>query len=165
MIDLSLLRDIVAIASFIIALGYYIINIRHQRQTRQAQLFNSIYQVLHDETFFELPWILQNDIQYTNYDDFMQKYGFEANRELYLKFHRLLTYYEGIGVYVKHGLVSPEIIDDMMSGDIVSIWDKYEPWIMEFRVRMDAPSAYEQFEYLYNKIKPIRDKQHPELTT
>ena len=165
MIELSTVRDLVAIASFIIALGYYIVNIRHQKQSRQAQLFTSVYQTLNDKDFFELPWILEADMQYSDYDDFMQKYGLESNREAYMGFHRLLSYYEGIGVYVKNGLINAEIIDDFMSGDIISIWEKYEPFTLEFRKRKKSPYAYEHFEYLYNKIKPIRDKQHPELAT
>ena len=142
---------------------YYTITLRNANKTRQAQLFNSVYQTLNDKEFFELPWILEVDMQYTDYDDFMQKYGLETNRDAYMKFHRMLSYYEGIGVYVKNGLISAEIIDDFMSGDIVAIWEKYEPFLLEFRRRRNSPYAYEHFEYLYDRVKSIQDMQHPEL--
>ena len=165
MIELSVVRDLVAIFSVIIALGYYIINIRHQRETRQAQLFNSIYQSLNEKELFNIPWELEIDWEYTDYDDFMSKYGPEADRDAYMRFHRLFAYYEGMGIYVKRGLVSAGLIDDFISGDIIEIWEKYEPIMSEIRVRDNAPAAFEHFEYLYDKIKPIRDLQHPELAT
>ncbi len=146
----------------IVSILYYTSVLKNTNKTRQAQLLNSIYQTLNEKELFAIPWELELDWNYRNFDDFMQKYGPDTNREAYMRFHRLLMYYEGIGIYIKRGFVSAEVIDDFISGDIIHIWEKYEPFMVEFRKRRNSPVAFEHFEYLYNQIKPIRDKQHPE---
>jgi hypothetical protein len=181
MVDLSyqMVLSTLQTAGILVGIAYYLVIMRNSQktralalnaqeqalETRQAQLFNSIIQALNEKEIMAIPWELEIDWQYKDYEDFMQKYGPDTNREAYMRFHRLLTYYEGIGIYIKHGLVSAELIDDFISGDIVWIWEKYESFIFEFRKRENAPAALEHFEYLYNQIKPIRDRQHPELKT
>ena len=53
MIELSVVRDLVAIASFVVALTYYVINIRHQRETRQAQTFLQVFNNFTSKEFRE----------------------------------------------------------------------------------------------------------------
>ena len=165
MVDYPTISIIFAGLSIGIASLYYIINIRHQHETREASLFNSVYESMLSPEIFRISWELYLDWQYTDYDDFMDKYGPDTNREDYERFHRYFTHLEGMGIYVKRGLIRAELIDDFMSGDVVELWEKYGPFILEHRERRKAPAAYEHVEYLYNKVKSIRDRQHPELAT
>ena len=165
MVDYQTISIIFAGLSIGIASLYYIINIRHQRETREASLFNSVYESMLSPEIFRISWELLLDWYYTDYDDFMEKYGPDTNREDYERFHRYFTHLEGMGIYVKRGLIRAELIDDFISGDVVGFWEKYGPFILEFRKRRNAPAAYEHVEYLYNKVKPIRDRQHPEIST
>jgi hypothetical protein len=64
---------------------------------------------------------------------------------------------------VKRRLIDPSFVDDLMSGGIVSFWEKFGPSFLEYRVRMNWPQRGEYVEYLYNQIKPIVVSQHGEL--
>jgi hypothetical protein len=162
MVDYQTVSIIFAGISIMIASLYYIMNIRHQQETREASLFNSVYESMLSPEIFKISWELFLDWQYTDYDDFIEKYGPDTNRDMYLRFNKYFTHLEGMGIYVKRGLIRAELIDDFMSGDVVGFWEKFSPFILEHRKRHNAPTAYEHVEYLYNKVKPIRDQQHPE---
>ena len=163
MVELQTVSIMLAACSFILAASYYILNLKHQRETREATLFNSIYQTLLREDLFKVMFELHNEYEYKDYDDFIQKYGADTNPEAYYSWHRYMAHLEGIGIYVHRGLVNPELIDDFMSGDIIGFWEKFMPYIVEARERRNFPQYFEHVEYLYNQVKSIRDKQHPEL--
>ena len=74
------------------------------------------------------------------------------------------SFFEGIGVLVYRKLISPEIIDDLISSYVIRYWELMKPAIQGYREEFNIPQAYEWIEYLYNEIKKIAEKQHPELT-
>jgi hypothetical protein len=93
------------------------------------------------------------------------KYGYEANPEANTTHRKVNGYFEGIGVLVSHGLIDSSLVDDLMSGAIVTYWEKFRSYILEYRRRIDWPQAGEQIEYLYKQIKPIVERQRRELTS
>ncbi len=64
--DVSLIRDLVAIAGVLIALTYYIVNIRYQRKPRQTQLFMDLYKTYRDPAFRTM----YNEILTQEWNDF-----------------------------------------------------------------------------------------------
>jgi len=74
MIELSTIRDIVAIASFIIALSYYILNIQNQRQTRQTQIFMNLYETYSSKEFRTNMTEIRS-WEWETPDEFYEKYG------------------------------------------------------------------------------------------
>jgi hypothetical protein len=159
-----------------IAAIYYTLTLRYTRrnqeltlkaqeqalETRQAQLFMSIYSTYSSAEFHKAYREILN-CQWKDYDDFQSKYGFEVNPDADAKGRMINAYFEGVGVLMKRGLIDPSIVDDLISGVIIRYWEKYEPYILEYRKRRDWPQAGEHVEYLYNKIKPIASKQREEL--
>ena len=152
----------VAATGVLVAAIYYILNIRTNLQTRQAQLFMPIYFTYSSAEFHKARSEIMN-YQFKDYDDFQSKYGFEVNPDADAKGRMINAYLEGIGVLMKRGLIDPSIVDDLMSGVIIRYWEKYGPYLLEYRKRHDWPQAGEHVEYLYNKIKPIASKQRKEL--
>jgi len=57
----------------------------------------------------------------------MQKYGPNTSPEAWDIMASTTYFLEGIGMLMKKGLIDPEIVDDLMSGVIVSVWEKIEP--------------------------------------
>lgn len=136
-----------------------------QLETRQAQLFMYIYDRWsssdYNRHFFAL-----REWEWTDYEDFMDRYGGDKNPDIYFHFGSIGTFFEGIGVLVKRKLVDPTLVDDLISNSVIFFWEKFgESIIKERRVRDNFPQLYEWVEYLYNIVKPIRDSQHPELKT
>ena len=155
--------------SISLAAFYYISTLRNaqrtqqlQLETRQAQLFMQIYS---QWTSMEMGRNYQRimDMEWTDYADYREKR--EADIELDIGFGSVGRYLEGIGVLVHRGLIDVTFVDDLMSGTIMSYWEKMAPTIKESRIRLNWPPYLEWIEYLYNKIKPIVEEQHPELRT
>jgi hypothetical protein len=135
---------------------------KQQLETRQAQLFMPLHSTYYSDEYLKA-WAEIMKWEYKDYDDYMSKYGGEANPDAYLMYRKVFGYLEGTGVLVKRGLIDPYFVDDLMSGMIVSYWDKFKPIILERRRRLNWPQVGEQIEYLYNQIKPIAEKQRQEI--
>ena len=75
----------------------------------------------------------------------------------------VVSYLEGLGVFVKRGFMDPRLVDDLMSSYIVTYWQKFGPVTKEMRRRLNDPTAAEHIEYLYDVVYEIYMQQHPEL--
>jgi hypothetical protein len=121
-------------------------------ETRQAQLFMQIYEGFQDKEVMKSLGRLLNQNKYVNLDFINWD---ESQEDIYSSFYSLANYFEGVGVLVKRKLIDPTLIDDLMSGAVVRIWELYGPNIVESRKRYNYPQLYEFIEYLYNSIKPM----------
>jgi hypothetical protein len=64
---------------------------------------------------------------------------------------------------VKRGFIDVAIVDDLMSGQVVSFWEKFRAIYVESRRRRNWPQLAEWVEYLYREVKGIMERQHPEI--
>jgi hypothetical protein len=170
MVEVGTVLSFIQAFGIIVGVAYYIMNIQNnqrnqqlQLETRQAQLFMPIYSTYHNDEYLKA-WSEIMKWKYEDYDDYMAKYSSEANPEAYIMYRKVFGYLEGVGVLVRRGLIDPSLVDDLMSGAIVSYWEKFEPFIVERRRRLNWPQVGEQIEYLYNQIKPIAERQRRELS-
>jgi hypothetical protein len=156
--------------SLTVGVVYYIMTLRNTRknqqiqlETRQAQLFSTIYSLTYNIDIMK-KWVDFSLWEYEDYDDFMNKYGPITNPEAFTYFMLKSMQMEGIGVMVKRGLLNIGLIADAVSGVIVDDWEKVEPIVREYRVRESFPHFQEYHEYLYNEVKKYKG-EHPELKT
>ena len=133
-------------------------------ETRQAQLFMQIYNTWSSRETIDIRKELQL-WEWTDYDDFIRKYGADSNPEAWASFQELGNFYEGIGVLIKRQLIDPTFVDDLMSGATLWGWEKFGGLVREYRIRENVPFLYEFWEYLYNAVSAIAHEQHPELRT
>jgi len=101
------------------------------------------------------------EMNYSNYDEFMEKYGWEKNPEYFINFDLIAWSFEGIGVMLSRKLIDATLVNDLIGGGMIEYWDKAKPFYHEFRRRFNLPSTYEYVDYLYEEIKPLYDKKHP----
>jgi len=137
------------------------LTLRSQEQaleTRQTQLFMHIYSQWYSTDFW-INWEKVMEIDFKDYDDANEKLSPETRRSA----RSLFVFFEGIGVLVNRGLIEPSLIDDLMSAMVISFWEKWKVYYVEYRVRRNAPMVAEWIEYLYNIIKPIMEEQHPSV--
>ena len=111
--------------------------------------------------FMKDAWEILNEWKWTDYEDFEKKYL--ADRDNRAKFWACSEYWEGIGVLVKRKLISLELVDDLLSSGIMMFWEKTKPVVKEWRIRQNVPQMNEHEEYLYDVVKRIAERQHPEL--
>jgi hypothetical protein len=176
MVDVQTIGVVVTAASVSVAAIYYMFTLRmnmktqeltlkaqqQASETRQAQLFIQLYTTFTSYDFKSKWNEVMHVWEWKDFEDFDFKYGF-SNSEEFSKLDLIGTYFEGIGVMVKRGLVDVTLVDDLMSGHIVSSWKRFEPIILELRRSMNWPQCLEWWEYLYHEVKGIMEKQHPDM--
>jgi len=166
MVDLAEIQAayyMVAATGVIIAAIFYILNMRATLQTRQAQLFMPIYSKTTEKDFMKDNWEILDEWKWIDLDDFEKKYL--DDRDNRAKFMACSDYFEGVGVLVKRKLIDPELVDDLVSSGIMRFWEKTGSVMKEWRLRHHTPQMNEHAEYLYNEVKRIAERQHPEIKT
>ena len=131
---------------------------KQQLETRQAQLFMNIYSYVYTMEFWTYYRELTEQWEWEDYDDWYKKY--RSDTDTYNKFAVVGTYFEGMGVLVKRNLIEITFVDDLMSGPIMQFWQKFEPIILEERRRRNMPTIWEWFEYLYDRVKEVSEREH-----
>ena len=158
MIELSTIRDLVAIASFILALTYYIINIKNQERSRHASLFMNVYQTINTDRGIESD-LVSSKIVYKTHEDWER---IASTPELYMAYAYQANFLESLGVLVRDGLIDIEMIARLHSGSTLFWWDKYKDGIYASREAMNWPRWMIEAEYLYDRIVEY-SRNHPEL--
>ena len=74
------------------------------------------------------------------------------------------SFYEGLGVFVKEGLVDIRMVALTMTYMTTRYWEKLAPIVYEGRKRNNYPRMLSEFEYLYDELIKYLD-EHPELKT
>jgi hypothetical protein len=165
MIDLVMLqvvRDLVAIFGVIAGLIYYVLSVRDtkknqqlQLETRQAQLFMSLYNSF-SETEYNEKLIEFLTSEWDTWKDLNDKSGPTVDPKAYSRMTSLLHYFEGIGVLVQRKQIDPELVSDLMSNTTLQVWNKFKPILEEIREVFKRPSSFEGFEYLAEQMMKHR---------
>jgi hypothetical protein len=128
-------------------------------ETRQTQLFMGIYE-RQNQTEFLRHYIklYQTDVS----DVEISAKQLINDSEMLLSVNYIATFYEGLGVLVKEGLIDIRYVALLFAGMTRMLWEKYEK--VFFRVRLDfsMPRFVSEYEYLYRALIDYMDK-HPEL--
>jgi hypothetical protein len=100
-----------------------------------------------------------------DYEDYLLKYsirnGDSNNLEPWIQGNLLSTYFEGLGVLVKKGLIDIDLVEDLFSKRIEWFWETFTPFMQLSRNRQNDVTLYDSIEYLYNEIK----KRQQQATT
>ena len=159
MVDYQAISIIFAGISIGVAAIYYALNIRHQRVTRQAQLFMQIYSRFDDPDWM-LNWAqVVRQWEWTDYEDWYSKYSPEMDIEAAVQYGSVAAYFEGIGVLVYKNLIDVDLVADLMSRNIRIFWEKMGPIIKERRIRYGTEYVWEWNEWLYNKISKLQPRR------
>jgi hypothetical protein len=162
MVDYQTIMVSLAALGFLFAATYYILELRNQNRTRQAQLFMQIYSVFRTEEFQDyitemLSW------KWNDYDDFMKRYGPTTNPKAWRALGFIAGYFEGIGLMVKKKLIDISLVENLMSTHIIYFWEKINPLSIEMRRYFNRPQIDMWKEYLYNEITK-REAKHTKPT-
>jgi hypothetical protein len=160
MVDLALLQSVSYIAgAFGVCLAaiYYVITLRAQRldikttlETRQAQLFMGIYQTyVTKELHRDIETVL--NAEFTDFEDWISKYGPKNNPEGHAKFDSVLCYMEGLGALVKRGLIDPSYVVELLGLEVLYTHQKYH--LVLSGLRKAYPTLYTDFDALYESVK------------
>ena len=150
-IDLQTLSTIVAAASVVLGVIYYLYNLRTTLETRQASLFMQLYSIYESKDFLkDYTYLWKYD--YTDINDWMQKYHPVKNPEAYASFMRIGRFYEGVGILIEKKLISMDLVVELMREAIIFNWDRLKIYAYGQRELTHMP-IWAHFESLYNEVK------------
>ena len=150
-LDIQTISVVIASASVIGSVIYYLIETRHQRRIRQTE---SIIQLS--------PWFrmdakeIQEAIsnvcstEYTDYKDYLIKY---AGKPEQTSLKLLGNYFEGVGLLVYMKLVEMEIVFNFWGDVAESVWDGNEEVINGMRKDIGTPWTFQYWEFLVKEFK------------
>ena len=154
MVELSVIREVVTILGVFIGLTYYIINVRQQQENRKTQLFLSMYQRFDNPRLMKTV-IDSRDFKGTSFEDWMEKYGPNNNREFYTDWVCLQNAIQGIGSLVRDGKIKAETVNNLMGAIVALNWDRNEPYIKGLRESLGMPDVWRGVEDLRNALRDL----------
>ena len=155
MIELSTIRDLVAIAGVLIALTYYVLNIRETRSNRRITLTTTLLQpFMTDEGYLKIMDIL--GMQWNDLDDFLEKYDSRVNPENAARRMSLWNTLNTIGMLYRKGVLDFDTVYASSGGIILTLWLKFKPIILYYRGTDYGETMYDHWEYLALKLSEMR---------
>jgi len=164
MIELSMIRDLVAIFGVIAGFSYYVLTVRNAKRNRDVQLFMQIFNSLLDPEKIVGMTELVTDMEWDDLLDFEAKYGTSTGSyENYGKRYAYWKSFDGIGELLRRGLIEAELVYSLLGQtEVIVFWDKFGDLILEYREVLKLPEYFAGFEYLAQEMLRIRkQKGHP----
>ncbi len=115
--------------------------LRHFSKDREAEVLRDISARLSSMEGFSL-------VTRMSYKTFDEIEGKPEETALY----RWLNALEEMGILVKRGIISIDLVDDFWHGAVRLIWTRSEPVIKSYRAKYNHPEFGEWAEYLYLRI-------------
>ena len=163
MASFEFLAIIVSVLGLAASITYYAIVLgnanktqQQQLETRQTQLFMDIYKTV---TTVEFNKIYQEMLgaEWSDYEDYLEKYGPIKNTEASAKRFTTWQVYNGIGFLVMEDYVDIEKVEILYGGSgPIMLWNKWKPIILDLRERMESPMFMLGFENLARLLEERR---------
>jgi hypothetical protein len=137
-------------------------------RTRESQLFMNIYnQSFANPEFIKSVKIIHQKIpEIKNADDFTRAYDYmnpnPEDPDFQDAWNYVSSVLEGIGVFVKEGLVDIRLIALTMMGMTQYTWSVVSPFVDELRASYGSIRWISEWEYLVNELEKYAI-EHPEL--
>jgi hypothetical protein len=156
MIELSVVRDLVAIFGVIAGLTYYVFVVRNAGISRKTQVVLDLRNTLYSfETNRKIVELLS--MTWEDFEDFQRKYDSTVNPDNFAKRWMVFMRFEGMGYMLHLGLVDIDTIFNLIGSYVIlQLWQKYEPIIKEQRKFYNEPHWYRWWEYLASEISKKR---------
>lgn len=137
----------------IVSILYYTSVLRNANKTRQAQLFMDLYRTYRDPEFRRQ----YNEImtqKWVDFDDFWEKYGGRNNPDAWTVWQTVASYFNGIGVLLRQGLVDINVIDELLAPTVFMIWVRMGPIAEGFKELSATESHRSQYNDLEGHGRP-----------
>lgn len=147
----------IAAIYYMLTLRYTRMNMKNTLETRQATLMMNIFRELTSERRWEEYIESAYVIDFADYEDFHQRYG-RNNPKQYSQIVSLWWSYSVVGGLLYEGLLDDDKVYHLMGTMIITQWKKWGEIIQALREDLQAPTAFLEFEYLYNRMKILENE-------
>lgn len=142
-------------ASLAVIIGVIValMQLRDQARLRQLEIVMRLYASFGEEGFTRHYQRVAN-WKYKTYAAFRKR----ATREDQVSLVVVGAFFENMGLLLKRGYASIELLDDLLSAPILEIWPKSKPIWVGLRNKHDHPAWAEWFEYLYEAMAARKER-------
>ncbi len=151
MVDFQSISITLATLSFVVAAIYYAMNLREVRRNRRLTLTTTVLTPFMTEEGVLKSFDLMA-MKWSSLDEFNSKYDHRVNRENAAKRMSIWNRCETIGILYRDGLLDLKTLYGGSGGNISNLWFKFKPVIEMYRGTDYAARAYENFEYLAERL-------------
>ena len=137
MVDVQTVSITVASASIVIAVIYYVFELRHQTKMKDMEIGRMVAQDLNSEQGAQRYSIMMN-MEWKDYDDFMEKYSSRSNPEIFSKWIAQFMAWDTLGFFIKHKVVKTELLYELGGWIAIRVWEKYKDIIQHMREESSA---------------------------
>ncbi|MFX0203395.1 MAG: hypothetical protein ACFFCW_45415 [Candidatus Hodarchaeota archaeon] len=161
MIELSVIRDLVAIFGVIAGLTYYVLIVRNSQRLRKMQIIFNWQQIM---THPENHRVWTNFVYHQNfsdYEDWLEKYGPINNPDAYVMMQATWASIRYTGTILQEGLVKADLIWKIIPLSwCILIYSKMRPLLLHWKEAFHDPHIGQLEDYLYNEAR----KQFPDVS-
>jgi hypothetical protein len=151
-LDIPTLSGIIAVAGVVVGFLIAILQLRDLIRTRQTDLVMRLYETF-DSREFQEAWVETLRMEFTDYKDYLRKYGATSDKPSYVSVNMVGGFFEGLGILLKRKLIDIALVDDLFSSDIILGWHKMKPIVEGWRKQFNRPQMSEWFEYLHDEMQ------------
>jgi hypothetical protein len=156
MVDATFALNLVETVGILVGVSIAIMEIRKSREERRNQVLDQLFQLGSSFEYTKHWTSFVNNSEFSNYDEWSEKYGAYTNPEAFTHWLSFLRYHELIGQRVISGLIDLDIaLINLDPVSIIGIWEKSKPIINEWRKRYNLPSFFNGFEFLHDEMRKI----------
>jgi hypothetical protein len=164
-ITLPIVLQFLQTAGLLVGIIYYITIMRSQQRnqqltldTRRSQHYMQLLQTVSTEEFMKRTRVVL-EIEIKDFDDYV-RLSRDHESDIGLKFIAYTGWINGVGHMLKEGLIDERMIEHFGVGiQYGRAWDKWRPFIMEYRERLHIPWYMNGLEYLSEEMRKSRMKR------
>jgi len=142
MLDIPSISAIAAAAGVLVGVVLTVLELRHLVKQRQTDLLMRLCSVWQTKDWLEA-WSVVD--------------GSDLNKILeekrVVETNEVVLFFDEIGVLLQMRLVDIELVEKLLHGHAIRIWEKLKPGIEGYRKLRNDPNLVAGFEYLYNEMK------------
>jgi hypothetical protein len=154
MIELSVIRDLVAIFGVIGGFTYYVWNVRNAEKSRKTE-----HLLLRIGSFDPTYSLAVQDVMSQDWGSTTADWN-KQSPESRANYDYVVLRYNNVGLLLKQKLMDPDVLYQLFSPRFVMrLWEKIELVIKDNRDKRNYPTYLEAFEYLYHDAK----KRYPDI--
>lgn len=164
MVELSVLRDLIAIFGVIAGFSYYVLSVKNAQRTRELQLkaqeqtietrkiaiYNNYVDKITTKDFITSYLNLMYNQEWKNYDEWWEKYG-ANNPEAYNDFLFVTLWFQNLGMLYEQGVIEIDMLYYDRGFGYIRMWERLEPIIKVYRKQFNQ-FAYHHLEKLYHEL-------------
>jgi len=170
--DLQTISIIVAAVSVVIGVIMSMLSLRNYAKSRRASIFLDFHKQA-DQEFLEDLFEVVGEWSWSDYEEFLAKYGPTTNPKNWAKFVRVGSFFDSMGKLIEEKITDAELIPEAMAVIAMAWWEKIEPIQVDIARRWRYSGSLDSSKTLYDKLKkigyhsPVQDEQggpNPSLT-